>query len=159
MLMRYPTPATAAIVVIARDSEYCGSIGPSSRGATGMAGRVSSHARRASHAISKAPRAYDHIEPEIVGNSRRLLVSEQSGGATIAQKAADLGYTTVTLWSGTIGTLILLVAYVLATAGCRSVVKILAVEFVLPEVRRRAGLPPLPGTSRPPPAQPAEPIG
>lgn len=43
-------------------------------------------------AISKAPTAYDHIEPQIVGNSRRLLVSEQSGGATIAQKAADLGY-------------------------------------------------------------------
>jgi 2-isopropylmalate synthase len=43
-------------------------------------------------AISKAPTAYDHIEPEIVGNTRRLLVSEQSGGATIAQKAADLGY-------------------------------------------------------------------
>ena len=43
-------------------------------------------------AISKAPTAYDHIEPQIVGNVRRLLVSEQSGGATIAQKAADLGY-------------------------------------------------------------------
>ena len=43
-------------------------------------------------AISKAPRAYDHLEPERVGNTRRLLVSEQAGGATIAQKAADLGY-------------------------------------------------------------------
>ncbi len=43
-------------------------------------------------AISKAPTAYDHIEPHIVGNTRRLLVSEQSGGATIARKAADLGY-------------------------------------------------------------------
>ena len=43
-------------------------------------------------AISKAPTAYDHIEPHTVGNARRLLVSEQSGGATIAQKAADLGY-------------------------------------------------------------------
>jgi 2-isopropylmalate synthase len=43
-------------------------------------------------AIAKAPRAYDHIEPAAVGNVRRLLVSEQSGSATIAQKAADLGY-------------------------------------------------------------------
>ncbi len=43
-------------------------------------------------AISKAPTAYDHLVPETVGNTRRLLVSEQSGGATIAQKAADLGY-------------------------------------------------------------------
>ena len=43
-------------------------------------------------AIAKAPRAYDHIEPSVVGNIRRLLVSELSGGATIAQKAADMGY-------------------------------------------------------------------
>jgi 2-isopropylmalate synthase len=43
-------------------------------------------------AIAKAPRAYDHIEPTAVGNVRRLLVSEQAGSATIAQKAADLGY-------------------------------------------------------------------
>ncbi|MDX1931188.1 MAG: citramalate synthase [Capsulimonadales bacterium] len=43
-------------------------------------------------AISKAPTAYDHIDPTVVGNARRLLVSELSGGATIAQKAADLGY-------------------------------------------------------------------
>ncbi|MBC8103178.1 MAG: citramalate synthase [Cytophagales bacterium] len=43
-------------------------------------------------AIAKAPRAYDHIEPTDVGNVRRLLVSEQAGSATIAQKAADLGY-------------------------------------------------------------------
>jgi 2-isopropylmalate synthase len=43
-------------------------------------------------AIAKAPRAYDHVEPSDVGNVRRLLVSEQSGSATIAQKAADLGY-------------------------------------------------------------------
>jgi 2-isopropylmalate synthase len=43
-------------------------------------------------AIAKAPRAYDHVEPSAVGNVRRLLVSELSGGATIAAKAANLGY-------------------------------------------------------------------
>ena len=43
-------------------------------------------------AISKAPTAYDHVDPGVVGNVRRLLVSELSGGATIAQKAADMGY-------------------------------------------------------------------
>jgi 2-isopropylmalate synthase len=43
-------------------------------------------------AISKWARAYDHIEPHAVGNQQRLLVSEQSGTATIARKAADLGY-------------------------------------------------------------------
>lgn len=43
-------------------------------------------------AISKWPRAYDHIEPGDVGNKRRILVSEQAGSASIAQKAAELGY-------------------------------------------------------------------
>lgn len=37
-------------------------------------------------------RTYEHIDPALVGNTRRLLVSEYAGGATIAQKAADLGY-------------------------------------------------------------------
>lgn len=44
-------------------------------------------------AISKWPRAYDHIEPSAVGNQRRILVSEQAGSASIAQKASELGYT------------------------------------------------------------------
>jgi 2-isopropylmalate synthase len=43
-------------------------------------------------AISKWPRAYDHIEPGDVGNKRRILISEQAGSASIAQKAAELGY-------------------------------------------------------------------
>jgi 2-isopropylmalate synthase len=43
-------------------------------------------------AISKWPRAYDHIEPSDVGNKRRILISEQSGSASISQKAAELGY-------------------------------------------------------------------
>lgn len=42
--------------------------------------------------IAKHAAAYEHIAPETVGNVRRLPVSEQSGTATIAQKAADLGY-------------------------------------------------------------------
>jgi 2-isopropylmalate synthase len=43
-------------------------------------------------AILKSARTYEHVDPAQVGNTRRLLVSELSGGATIAQKAADLGY-------------------------------------------------------------------
>ncbi len=43
-------------------------------------------------AISKWPRAYDHIEPSDVGNKRRILISEQSGSASISQKAAEMGY-------------------------------------------------------------------
>ncbi len=44
-------------------------------------------------AIAKASaRAYEHLEPALVGNVRRLPVSEMSGGATIAHKAAQMGY-------------------------------------------------------------------
>ena len=43
--------------------------------------------------VKSDARAYEHLAPEQVGNVRRLLVSEHSGGSTIAQKAADLGYT------------------------------------------------------------------
>lgn len=42
--------------------------------------------------VSKHASAYEHVAPESVGNVRRLPVSEQSGTATIAQKASDLGY-------------------------------------------------------------------
>ena len=34
-------------------------------------------------AVCKKPRAYEHVEPEIVGNRRRFLVSEVSGKSTI----------------------------------------------------------------------------
>jgi len=36
--------------------------------------------------------SYEHIEPEHVGNSRRLLVSELAGGSSIAGKAAEYGF-------------------------------------------------------------------
>lgn len=35
--------------------------------------------------------SYEHINPEAVGNSRRLLVSELAGGSSIAGKAAEYG--------------------------------------------------------------------
>lgn len=35
--------------------------------------------------------SYEHIDPEAVGNSRRLLVSELAGGSSIAGKAAEYG--------------------------------------------------------------------
>lgn len=35
--------------------------------------------------------SYEHIDPELVGNSRRLLVSELAGGSSIAGKAAEYG--------------------------------------------------------------------
>ncbi len=42
-------------------------------------------------AVNKIPRAYEHMDPEIVGNRRRVLVSEQSGKSNIEYKARELG--------------------------------------------------------------------
>jgi 2-isopropylmalate synthase len=42
-------------------------------------------------AIRKHPRTYEHIEPELVGNERRILVSELSGSATILEKVQNRG--------------------------------------------------------------------
>lgn len=39
------------------------------------------------HAIQKDSRTYEHIDPELVGNTRRVLVSELSGVSNIATKA------------------------------------------------------------------------
>lgn len=38
------------------------------------------------HAVAKNPISYEHINPEIVGNERRILVSELSGQSTILTK-------------------------------------------------------------------------
>lgn len=37
-------------------------------------------------AVTKAPRSYEHVDPEVVGNNRRFLVSEVSGKSTILQE-------------------------------------------------------------------------
>ena len=42
-------------------------------------------------AIMKVPRAYEHIEPGIVGNQRRVLVSDLSGKSNVEYKARELG--------------------------------------------------------------------
>lgn len=42
-------------------------------------------------AVKKNPRAYEHINPEAVGNSRYIPVSEQSGKSSIILKARDFG--------------------------------------------------------------------
>ncbi|HAM16697.1 MAG TPA: citramalate synthase [Eggerthellaceae bacterium] len=43
-------------------------------------------------AIARFPEAYDHVSPEVVGNDARMLVSELAGKATLAAKAASLGF-------------------------------------------------------------------
>jgi 2-isopropylmalate synthase len=42
-------------------------------------------------AVNKNPRTYEHIEPESVGNERRILVSDLSGRANVELKARELG--------------------------------------------------------------------
>ena len=42
-------------------------------------------------AIARAKDAYEHIDPEAVGNGTRFVVSEMAGRATINIKAAELG--------------------------------------------------------------------
>ncbi len=42
-------------------------------------------------AVMKEPRAYEHLEPEAVGNRRRVLVSDLAGKSNIHYKAEELG--------------------------------------------------------------------
>ena len=42
------------------------------------------------NAILKNPKTYEHVDPHLVGNHRRLLVSELSGKSTILKKAEEL---------------------------------------------------------------------
>jgi len=42
------------------------------------------------NAILKNPKSYEHMEPDKVGNRRRLLISELSGKSTILKKAEEL---------------------------------------------------------------------
>jgi 2-isopropylmalate synthase len=42
-------------------------------------------------AVSKNPAAYEHILPELVGNTQRVLVSELAGKSNIEYKAKELG--------------------------------------------------------------------
>jgi 2-isopropylmalate synthase len=44
------------------------------------------------HAIDRVARSYEHVNPESVGNHRRVLVSDMSGRTNILLKAAELGF-------------------------------------------------------------------
>jgi 2-isopropylmalate synthase len=43
------------------------------------------------NAIMKEPRAYEHMDPELVGNKRRVLVSDMSGKSNVEYKAREMG--------------------------------------------------------------------
>lgn len=42
-------------------------------------------------AIAKNPKTYEHIEPELVGNKRRILISDMAGRASISEKLKSFG--------------------------------------------------------------------
>ena len=44
------------------------------------------------HAVAKVSRSYEHIDPLVVGNQRRILVSELSGVATILSKTSKFDF-------------------------------------------------------------------
>jgi len=43
------------------------------------------------NAVKKNPRTYEHVEPEKVGNIRRILISDQSGRSNVLLKAKQFG--------------------------------------------------------------------
>lgn len=43
------------------------------------------------NAAQKVAHSYEHIEPGKVGNRQRILLSDMSGGSSVAMKAADMG--------------------------------------------------------------------
>ncbi len=43
------------------------------------------------NAVMKLPKAYEHIDPETVGNRRKVLVSDMSGKSNVEYKARELG--------------------------------------------------------------------
>ena len=44
------------------------------------------------HAIDRVARSYEHVQPEAIGNFRRVLVSDMSGRTNILMKAGELGF-------------------------------------------------------------------
>ena len=42
-------------------------------------------------AVMKDPATYEHVDPELTGNSRRVLVSDLSGKSNVLYKAAEMG--------------------------------------------------------------------
>jgi len=56
-------------------------------GASAFAHKAGMHV----NAVEKNPRSFEHVPPETVGNERRILVSELSGGSNVLLKAVQLG--------------------------------------------------------------------
>src|SRR4029078_10548681 len=57
-------------------------------GVTAFAHKGGMHA----HAVERVANSYEHINPEAVGNTRRVLVSDMSGRSNVLAKAKELGF-------------------------------------------------------------------
>jgi 2-isopropylmalate synthase len=57
-------------------------------GVTAFAHKGGMHA----HAVERVAHSYEHIHPELIGNSRRVLVSDMSGRSNVLAKAKELGF-------------------------------------------------------------------
>ena len=57
-------------------------------GATAFAHKGGMHV----NAVQKVARSFEHVDPTVVGNQRRILVSDLSGRSNIFLKAKELGY-------------------------------------------------------------------
>jgi 2-isopropylmalate synthase len=44
-----------------------------------------------SSAVQKDPRTYEHVKPDLVGNARRILVSDQAGRSNLLARLTELG--------------------------------------------------------------------
>src|SRR5205807_9318232 len=44
------------------------------------------------NAVQKISQSYEHINPTLVGNDRRVLISDLAGRSNIVMKAAELGF-------------------------------------------------------------------
>ncbi|HCU33961.1 MAG TPA: citramalate synthase [Armatimonadetes bacterium] len=81
-----PEGRLGEIADLSRFTDEVANIAPDGRqpfvGASAFAHKGGMHV----NAVLKNPTSFEHIEPELVGNERRILVSDYSGSSTIAHK-------------------------------------------------------------------------
>jgi 2-isopropylmalate synthase len=87
-----PEGAVAKLKELSQFVDEIANIRPSPRqpwvGAAAFAHKGGTHV----NAVQKVIHSYEHINPELVGNSRRVLISDLAGRSNIVMKARELGF-------------------------------------------------------------------
>jgi 2-isopropylmalate synthase len=87
-----PEGAVAKLKELSQFVDEIANIRPSPRqpwvGAAAFAHKGGTHV----NAVQKVIHSYEHIDPGLVGNSRRVLISDLSGRSNIVMKARELGF-------------------------------------------------------------------